>query len=247
MIETHCDHEPQYRWSVPPERTTRRLTRDVVVREALAVLDEGGYEALTIRRLAERLGVVPMAVYRHVTNKDDLTDALLDLAVSRVPLPDADIDWRNGLRQLAHAIRDTILQHPGIITPLVTKPALGPSSLKLAEFGFSVMRSAGFDGVHTTRSVNSIVTYTIGFAALEVPRRAAGFEADGAGATTLDVAFDQLAADQYPHTIELRPAPAELVSNEQFDYGLERLLDGIAEHRPTRPPDERQRLRKNRD
>ena len=215
-----------------PERTTRRLTRDIVVHEALAVLDEGGYEALTIRRLAERLGVVPMAVYRHVSNKDDLTDALLDLAVSKVPLPEADIDWRNGLRQLAHAIRDTILQHPGIITPLVTKPALGPSSLQLAEFGFSVMRSAGFDATHTTRSVNSVITYTIGFAALEVPRRQAGFEADGTGTTSLDVIYDQLDTNHYPHTIELRPTPAELVSNEQFDYGLERLLDGIADHRP---------------
>ncbi len=199
------------------------------------MLDEGGYEALTIRRLAERLGVVPMAVYRHVSNKDDLTDALLDLAVSRVPLPEADIDWRDGLRQLAHAIRDTILQHPGIITPLVTKPALGPSSLQLAEFGFSVMRSAGFDAADTTRSVNSVITYSIGFAALEVPRRQAGFRADGTGATSLDVIYDQLDTRQYPHTIELRPAPAELVSNEQFDYGLERLLDGIADHR-TEPP-----------
>lgn len=198
------------------------------------MLDEGGYEALTIRRLAERLDVVPMAVYRHVTSKDDLTDALLDLAVSRVPLPAVDIDWRNGLRQLAHAIRDTILQHPGIITPLVTKPALGPSSLQIAEFGYSVMRSAGFDANHTTRSVNSLVTYTIGFAALEVPRRRAGFEADGTGTTSLDVIYDQLETSRYPHTIELRPAPAELVSNEQFDYGLERLLDGIADLRPER-------------
>jgi TetR/AcrR family tetracycline transcriptional repressor len=221
-----------------PERTTRRLTRDIVVEEALAVLDEGGYEALTIRRLAERLGVVPMAVYRHVTSKDDLTDALVDLAVSRVPLPDPGLDWRDGLRQLAHAIRNTILRHPGVNTPLVTKPALGPSSLVLAEFGFDVMRSAGFHGDDTTRSVNSIVTYTIGFTALEVPRRLAGFEADGTGATALDVAFDQLAPNRFPHTVELRPAPAELVSNEQFEYGLERLLDGIAEHGPGVGPDD---------
>jgi AcrR family transcriptional regulator len=199
------------------------------------VLDEGGYEALTIRRLAERLGVVPMAVYRHVTSKDDLADALLDLAVSKVPLPDADIDWREGLGQLAHAIRDTILLHPGIITPLVTKPALGISSLQLAEFGYSVMRSAGFDASNTTRSVNSVITYTIGFAALEVPRRQAGFTADGTGTTSLDVIYDQLDISRYPHTVELRPAPAELVSNDQFDYGLERLLDGIGDHHPKRP------------
>jgi AcrR family transcriptional regulator len=210
------------------DRATRRLTRAIVVQEALAVLDEGGFEALTIRRLADRLGVVPMAAYRHVNNKDDLTEAVLDLAVSKVPLPHADVGWRDGLRQLAHAIRDTILQHPGIITPLVSKPALGPSSLLLAEFGFGVMRSAGFDETHTIRSVNAIVTYTIGFAALEVPRRMAGFAADGGGLTALEVSFDELPADTFPHTIALRPAPAELVSDQQFDYGLERLLDGIA-------------------
>ena len=96
-----------------------------MLREALALLDDEGFDALTMRRLAERLGVVPMALYRHVANKDDLIIGVIDLAVSLVPIPSADLDWRGGLHELAHSIRRTMLQHPGIVGPVVTQPALG--------------------------------------------------------------------------------------------------------------------------
>lgn len=217
----------------PDAAAPRRLTRPLVVREAMAVLDEAGYDALTMRRLAERLGVVPMAVYRHVANKDDLTDALLDLAVSEVPLPPPGLDWRGSMRHLAHAIRDTVLAHPGIVTPLVGKPALGPSSLALAEAGFAALADAGFSPAATTRGVNAVLTYTIGFVALEVPRRRAGFLPDGSGADGLDDDLDRLPPDLFPYTRALRPAPAELVNDAQFQHGLDRLLDGIGADAPT--------------
>jgi AcrR family transcriptional regulator len=211
-----------------------RLTREVVLAEAMALLDDEGYDALTMRRLAERLGVVPMAVYRHVTNKDDLVDAMLDRAVSLVPLPDQSLGWRAGLEALARAIRATVLAHPGIVTPLVTKPSLGPHGLLLGEFGLAVMRRAGFPPEDAERGPTAVLTYTLGFVALEVPRRAAGFRADGLGGDELDVPFDQLPPEQFPHTIAVRPRAAELVSDAQFEYGLQRVLDGIGLAAPGR-------------
>ena len=215
-----------------PEASAPRLTRAAVLDEAMSVLDEDGLEALTMRHLAERLGVVPMAIYRHVSNKDDLIDALLDLGVSHVPWPDPALDWRNGLRALAVAIRQTMLSHPGIVSSLVTRPSLGAHALVIGEYGLAVMREAGFSVEDAQRGPNTVLTYTIGFVALEVPRRQAGFAADATSVVDLDAAVELLDDDQFPHTKEVRPLAADFISDAQFSYGLERILDGIAGTRP---------------
>ena len=215
-----------------PDAPAARLTRAAVLDEAMRVLDEDGLDALTMRHLADRLGVVPMAIYRHVSNKDDLIDALLDLGVSHVPLPDPALDWRNGLRALAVAIRQTMLSHPGIVSSLVTRPSLGAHALVIGEYGLAVMRQAGFSVDDAQRGPNTVLTYTIGFVALEVPRRQAGSTADGSSAVDLDAAVELLDDGQFPHTKEIRPLAADFVSDAQFSYGLERILDGIASTRP---------------
>lgn len=204
-----------------------RLTRELVLREAIALLDEEGLEALTMRRLGERLGVVPMALYRHVQHKDDLLAGLLDLAVSLVPLPDASLGWRDGLATLARSVRATMLAHPGIAAPLVTRPSLGPHGLRIGEYGLAVMRAAGFDDVVGVRGPNAVLTYTIGFVALEVPRR-------GDGSHTVSVGAEARPADGVAPAGLRRPSPDEFVSEAQFEYGLAAMLDGIAAAAPTR-------------
>jgi AcrR family transcriptional regulator len=215
-----------------PSAQSVRLSRDTVLRSALTLLDEEGHDGLTMRKLADRLGVVPMAVYRHVRNKDDLIDGVLDLATSMVPIPDASLPWRDGLARLAHAIRSTMLAHPGIVGPLVTRPALGVSGLVIAEYGLALMRNAGFELEDAERGPKTVLTYTIGFVALEEPRRRLGFAADGSSPDTLEVPYELLPVEMFPHTLEVRPRAAELVSDAQFAYGLERVLDGIATTHP---------------
>ena len=210
-----------------------RLTKQAVLVEAIALLDEEGDEALTMRRLADRLGVVPMALYRHVANKDELIDGVLDLAVSEVQLPSSRLGWRSGLRELGHSVRRTMLAHPGLVAPLVTRPSLGSSGLAIGEYGLAVMLDAGFSVEHADRGPKAVLTYTIGFVALEVPRRRQGFSADGADAPGLDFPVEQLDPERFPHTIAVRPRAAEFVSDAQFDYGLERVLDGLAAVQPT--------------
>ncbi len=197
-----------------PEPTTTRLTRAAVLDEAMRVLDDDGLDSLTMRRLAERLGVVPMAIYRHVSNKDDLIEALLDRAVSKVPIPDPSLDWRAGLGQLAVAIRRTMLEHPGIVAPLVTRPSIGEHALAIGEYGRSLMLGAGFSEDDAERGPNAVLTYTIGFVALEVPRRQA----------------------------EPPSRASEFVGDAQFTYGLDRLLDGIASTAVSEKP-RRRRIR----
>jgi len=206
--------------------TKPRLSREAVLDEAMAVLDERGLDGLTMRNLGDRLQVVPMALYRHVRNKDDLLDGVLDRAVSLVPLPAPDLDWRDGLAALARSVRATMLEHPAVVAPVVQRPSLGPSAIALGEYGFSVMRGAGFSDTDSERGLNVVLTYTLGFVALEVPRHHAG---PGTDIADLDVAYDGLPIELYPHTAAVRPSAAGFVSEEQFDFGLECILDGIGQ------------------
>ena len=104
----------------------RRLTRDDVLAEAIDLIDQQGLDALTMRNLADRLGVVPMALYRHVRNKDDLMEGVLDRAVASVDLPDPGLGWRDGLAALADSIRTTMLRHPADRGPGHRPAVAGP-------------------------------------------------------------------------------------------------------------------------
>lgn len=208
-----------------------RLTRDAVLADALELVDEQGVAALTMRALADRLGVVPMALYRHVSNKDDLLDGVVDLATSQVAVPDDGLEWRDGLAALARSLRDTMLAHPEIAARVIDRPSLGPAALRIGEYGIGRLREAGFDDVAAEHGANLVVVYALGFAALEVPRRAEQ-RSDDDPAGRLTAAYDQLSPDDFPHTLAVRPSPLGLVSEQQFAFGLDCLLDGIAARRP---------------
>ena len=206
-----------------PTGYRKQLSRDVLVREALALLDSDGLDALTMRNLADRLGVVPNALYRHVRDKDDLLDGVLDAAVASVPLPSDDLGWDEGLVAMANAIRATMLQHPAIASLVVSRPSLGPASLTIGEYAFGVMLEAGFTPRLAERCLNLILTYTLGFVALEVPR----VHQPVVTMNELEAAYDQLPADLFPHTATVRPVPGRIVDDEQFAFGLTQIIAGV--------------------
>ncbi len=206
----------------------RRLTRDDVLAEAIDLIDQQGLDALTMRNLADRLGVVPMALYRHVSNKDDLMEGVLDRAVAGVDLPDPGLGWRDGLAALADSIRTTMLRHPAIAARVIDRPSLGPASLVVGEFGLGVMREAGFSDQDATRGLNLVLVYTLGFVALEVPRLPGTAGAEALDQADVDRAYDALPSDRYPHTAAVRPRAHDIVSEDQFRFGLDSILDGIA-------------------
>ena len=201
----------------------KQLSREVLVREALELLDSEGPDALTMRNLSDRLGVVPNALYRHVKDKGDLLDGVLDAAVASVPLPGGQLSWDEGLVALATAIRATMLEHPAITSLVVNRPSLGPASLTIGEYGFGVMLGAGFTPHLAERSLNLILTYTLGFVALEVPR----VNQPAVTQQELEAAYDQLPANLFPHTATVRPIPGRIIDEEQFSFGLTQIVAGI--------------------
>lgn len=202
----------------------KQLTREVLVREALALLDAEGLDALTMRSLAKRLGVVPNALYRHVKDKDDLLDGVMDAAVASVPIPDPDLDWSDGLTALAHNIRSTMLEHPAITGLVVNRPNLGSAAIGIGEYAFGVLLAAGFRPADADRALNVVLVWTLGFVALEVPRMGEPHVTKA----ELDKAYELLPVDVLPHTAVVQPNPIEIVSEEQFSFGLGLVIDSLA-------------------
>ncbi|HEY4727876.1 MAG TPA: TetR/AcrR family transcriptional regulator, partial [Actinomycetes bacterium] len=142
------DGESRSLWFDPPiddQDRRPRLTRQRVVTEALAVIAEDGVQALTMRSLAARLGVVPGALYHHVGNKQRLQDLVLDNVLAEVDFNlDPSLPWTEQLKILAHRLRQVLEDHPGIAGILKTRDPLGPHSLALAEAFLSPLQTAGF-------------------------------------------------------------------------------------------------------
>jgi AcrR family transcriptional regulator len=120
-----------------------RLDRDAVLTAGIETADEDGLEAVTLRRIAERLSVTPMALYRHVEAKDDLLDGMADLLYAELDLPDPDGDWGEGLAAIARSTRRLLLAHPWAV-PLFGRPLAGPHALALDRALADALRSAGF-------------------------------------------------------------------------------------------------------
>src|SRR5438093_245753 len=88
------------------------LSRERVLRAAIALADEGGIEALSMRKLARELGVEAMSLYNHVANKDEILDGIMDVVANEAELPSGEADWKTAIRQSAISTRDVFLRHP---------------------------------------------------------------------------------------------------------------------------------------
>jgi AcrR family transcriptional regulator len=141
-----ADPGPRALWFNPPggdedEDRRRALTRERVVAEALTVIGADGVDALSMRALATRLGVVPGALYRHVRNKEQLHDLVLDGALAEVDCQlDHALPWTEQVKALAHRLRSVLEDHPGVAGLLKTRDPLGPHSLALAEAFLTPLR-----------------------------------------------------------------------------------------------------------
>lgn len=120
------------------------LNRDLIVAVAVRIADEEGLERASFRRIAEELGVTPMALYRHVEDKDDVLDGMADRIYAELPVPEAEGDWWTELVALGRATRRALLRHPSALT-LFARPRPGPHEQRLADALLATLRGAGFD------------------------------------------------------------------------------------------------------
>lgn len=204
------------------------------MRAAIELLDAEGMEQLSMRKLGAKLGAGATSLYRHVHNKDELIEILVDVVYGEVEVPDVVGDhWRAAAAVTARSVRAMILRHPWI-GPVLGQASFGPNVVELSEKLLAVLMTAGFDAVEADQAMNVLLAYVIGIAVSEIGylavlKRAATFERK-IGQQLQEAIWDS--TGEYPLVREGIEAmrdrdPAEL-RDENFEYGLQRVLDGLA-------------------
>lgn len=215
------------------------LSRDRVLEAALRLVDKAGVESLSMRGLAGTLGVEAMSLYKHVANKDEVLDGLVDLVVAEIELPPAGQEWRSAMRQRAISARQVFLRHPWAAV-LVESRLSGPVRLNYANSVLGLLRHGGFTTPMAYRAFLLIDSYLYGFVMQEVhwPFEEADIPQVVGAMTT------QLSPEDYPHLLEamghVMTASAEGnfggVYEAEFRAGLELILDSLARLRDAHGP-----------
>src|ERR1700753_1443541 len=207
-----------------------RLSRSIVLEAAIALADEDGFEGLSMRRLAQELGVVPMALYKHVANKDELLDGMVDIVFGEIESPVIDDDWRSAMRRRAISVREAMTRHSWAIGLMETRSP-GPANLENHNAVMGCLREAGFSFKTAIHAYSVQDAYIYGFAQQE---RTLGFQTPAdAGAAAQRRAQAIGALDEYPYLAEIATnLPASGCDNAgEFAWGLDSILDGLARHR----------------
>jgi AcrR family transcriptional regulator len=200
----------------------RRPSRERIAEVALRLLEREGLEALTMRRLSADAGIPTATLYGYFRDKDELVDALIDVAASASPLPEVGGPWRSQVGQLMRWLREQLARHPDLVKIRLERPILSPQALRLTERGMDILLGAGFARGEAALAYQTLFVFTFASAAF-LPRG----DPDE-NERRIRAAYTLLPPEEYPAlTASLAEAAAALDGEKQFDYGLERLLDGL--------------------
>jgi AcrR family transcriptional regulator len=191
------------------------------------VADSGGLASLTIRSLAEALGVKPMSVYHHVANKEAILDGIVDLVFAEIDVPPGDGDWRVEMHARAASARSALRRHPWAIGLMESRTTPGPATLRHHDAVLGSLRAGGLSVELAGHAYAVLDSYLYGFAVQEAGLPFEGPEQVADLAESIMAGFD---ADEYPHLTELAVEvvmqPGYDFGNE-FDFGLGLVLDGL--------------------
>ncbi|MEV4242061.1 TetR/AcrR family transcriptional regulator [Streptosporangium canum] len=203
---------------------------------AIRVADRGGVEAITMRRVAQELGVEAMSLYHHVPNKDAILDGVVDMVFAAIELPSAECDdWRDAIRARASSARVVLSQHSWALGLMDSRRNPGPATLRHHDAVLGVLREAGFTLPMAAHAVSLIDSYIGGFVLQEanLPVTTPDDVEEVAGGI-----LKHLPADEYPHLAEmivghaLRPGYDH---TSEFGYGLALILDALEARRRQSP------------
>ena len=222
-------------WTRPQRRQKEQLSRERIVAEAIALLDEEGIEALSMRSLGQRLGAGATSLYRHVANKDELIELVVDEVYGELEVPEVTLAsaWRVAMHITAHSLRQTGLRHMWLMQVLgqVGLNYLGPNVVDVTTRGLAIMTAAGFDMAEATKAMSSVSAYVIGITSAEAgwltALRRQGLDEQEwyktVGPQMVD-SVDPSLAEVYRDQLQKDPKEARA---ENFVYGLDLMLDSL--------------------
>ena len=220
------------------------LSKERVLRAAVALAARDGIESLTMRKLADELGVGAMSLYHYVPNKEELLDGMVDIVFSEIELPPTDVDWKTAMRRRAISTREVLNRHRWAVGLMESRTTPGPASLRVHDAVLGCLREAGFSIDLTIQAYSVLDAYIYGFALQE---KSLPFEsAEGAAAVAEEQVreFAELADErQFTALAEDFPYLAEVVAGHvakvgydfatAFEYGLDLILDALDKRRET--------------
>jgi AcrR family transcriptional regulator len=231
-------------WARPPRQGRTTLTRERIVTEAIRLLDTEGIEALSMRKLAAALGAGATSLYWHVANREELIELVIDQVYGEIDVPEpGDAQhWREAARQVAHDMRATVVRHRWLVSVLdqLVVAFSGPNLTRIAEQMLALYESAGFDLPEAERAMSTMSAYVLGVGMSEAAWH--GWM-DRHGQTAQEWVQDQ--QEQFEQTTEgfsrLREVAAgydgkdpQQMMDADFEYGLDRMLDGLQARLDTR-------------
>ena len=210
-------------------RAERRvpLSRERVLRAAFDRTDKEGVEALTMRKLAQELGVEAMSLYRHVRNKGDIVDGMVDLVFAEIGLPATDVDWKTAMRRRAISAREVLARHPWAIGLMESRSTPGLATLQHHDAVLACLRNEGFSITLAAHAYSVLDSYIYGFA---LQQASLPFQTSEEAVEVADGIRRQFPVDAYPHLMEIAVKhvlqPGYDYANE-FVFGLDLILDGL--------------------
>jgi AcrR family transcriptional regulator len=201
------------------------LNRDRVLQAAIKLADAHGIEALSMRKLAQTLGVEAMSLYNHVTNKEDVLDGMVDIVVSEITLPTIGADWKVAMRTRAVSAHQALLRHPWASKLIVSRINVGPAMLRYVDATIGCLREAGFSYPMADHAWNAIDSHVYGFTLLELNFPLHPQDYANAARSFLPM----ISANQYPH---MRALTVQVIEGKHdglhdFEFGLNLIIDGL--------------------
>jgi AcrR family transcriptional regulator len=208
------------------------LTKERVLQAAVVLADRDGIEALSMRKLGQELGVEAMALYRHVRNKDDLLDGVVDAVVGEIELPYPSRDWKDAMRTLVLSARQVMLRHPWAPRVILDRPTVGPATLRHIDAVLGILSAGGFSIEMAHHALHVLGSRILGFT--QDP-----FNDTDDVRPEPEVAVRQARelAEHFPHVGELALAATHdgalggCDDDVEFEFGLDLILEGLDRRR----------------
>ena len=210
----------------PSAKVRAPLSRERVMRAAVALADSSGIESLSMRKLGQELGVEAMSLYNHVANKDDILDGIVDLVFGEIALPSGKGDWKPAMRKRAISAHEALLRHPWAPSLMQSRTRPGPATLRHHDSVLGSLRNAGFTLVMAAHAVSAIDGYVYGFALQQINLPLQSREQVAEVGESI---LRQLAGE-YPHLAEMITDHAMKPGYDyakEFEFGLDLILDGL--------------------
>jgi AcrR family transcriptional regulator len=208
------------------------LSRDRILQAALELVDKGGIESLTMRKLGQALGFEAMSLYHHVADKDDVLDGILDLVLGESEPPSPAGDWDAAVRTSAISVHEALRRHPWSCTLLMSPGRVRPARLRYMDLLLGRLREAGFSAETTYHAYHVLDGHIFGFSLWETSHTYTAEEV-----SNFEAKFAQMiTADAYPYLNEhaqqhFSEGPHREVS--AFELGLDLIIDGLKKIRDT--------------